>query len=112
MNTFLDLFIVVAMVLVAAGGLGIGLMFLVKNEKVRKTAFWIVSLLGIYMGYVGVRIMRLGFPLQTAVAVAMALLSIGAIVLALTRKGAERPFTIARIMASVALVVGLFNAFL
>ena len=111
MNTFLDLLIVVVMTIVAVGIVAAGLMFLVKNEKVRKISFWVIALLGIYIGYVGVRIMRLGFPLQTLVAVVMALVSVGAIILNLTGKNDEKKFLVARIMATVALAVGTVNAF-
>lgn len=111
MNTFLDLLIVVVMAIVAVGIVAAGLMFLVKNEKVRKISFWVIALLGIYIGYVGVRIMRLGFPLQTLVAVVMALVSVGAIVLNLIGKNDEKKLLAARIMATVALAVGTVNAF-
>ena len=111
MNTFLDLLIVVVLSLLAVGALAMILMFLVKKEKVRKISFWIVALLGIYIGSVGVRIMGLGFLGQAMLAVLMGLVSIGAIVLERLSKGSEKKFLIARIMSCVALVVGMFNAF-
>ncbi len=111
MNTFLDLLVVVVMALIAVSVVTIGLMFLVKNEKIRKIAFWIISVLGIYIGYVGVRIMRFGFPFQTLVAVLMALASVGSIILTLCAKNDEKKLVAARIMASVALTVGTINAF-
>lgn len=110
MNTFLDLLVIVTMALIAVGALAAGLMFLVKNEKVKNISFGLISALGIYMGYVGVRIMRWGFPLQTLIAVVMALVSVGAIVLAALAKGDKKKMLAARIMACAAFAAGFLNA--
>lgn len=112
MNTFLDLLLVVVMALIAVGVLAVGLMFLVKNEKIRNIAFWIISILGIYVGYAGVRIMRFGFPFETFVAVLMALVSAGSIVLTLYAKKDKKKLLTARIMASIAFAIGTVNAFM
>ena len=111
MNTFLDLLIVVVMALAAVSLVAMALMFLVKNKKVRRFCLYLVAALGVYMGYVGCRILWPGFLPQVLLAVAMALTAIGAVVLERLSKGCEKKFRLARILASGALVIGMCNAF-
>lgn len=106
----LDLLIIVAMVLVAASLLSLVLMFLVKNKTVRRVCLYIVSALGVYMGYVGTQINFPGFGGQVAVAVILAIAAIGAVVLERLSKDNEKRFLIARVVAAVSLVGGLLNA--
>lgn len=111
MLNFLDLLVIVFMVLSAVSLLALVLMFLVRNVRIKKVCFYIVAALGIYAGSIGVRIGTFLFPVQTAVGVIAGAVSIAAIVLVLSRKGDEKKFKIAQIMASVALVIGIINAF-
>ena len=112
MITFLDLLIVVVMALSAVSLVAVALMFLVKNKKVKRVCLYLAAGLGVYMGYVGCRILWPGFLPQVILAVAMALTSIGAVVLERLSKGSEKRFLLSQVLASVALVVGMFNAFL
>ena len=111
MLTFLDLFIIVAMSLIAISLVSILVMFIVKNEKVKRICFYLIAALGMYMGYVGFRINWPGFASDYIVAILMAMVSIIAFVLAKTSKDNKKRFLIAQIMASVALVLGTCNAF-
>ena len=111
MDTFLDLLIVVVMALAAVSLVTMALMFLVKNTKVRRICLWIVGILGVYMAYVGLRILLVTSIGQSLLAGLMGLIAIGAIVLERLSKGKENLFLMARIAASVALVVGMLNAF-
>ena len=112
MNTFLDLLIVVVLALAAVSLVAMALMFLVKNRTVKRVCLYIVAALGIYMGYVGFRILWPGFAAQVALAILAALVSIGAVVLERRGKDNSKKFLTAQIMASAALVVGMLNAFL
>ena len=112
MFTFLDLLIVVVMALAAASLLSVVLMFVVKNKTVRRVCFYIVAALGVYVGTVGFRINWLGFEVQAALAVALALLCVGAVVLERVKKGDDKVFLLARGMAAASLVVGMVNAFM
>lgn len=112
MLTGLDLLIIVVMALAAASLLAMLLMFLVKNRIVRKICFYFVVTLGIYLGYVGLRILWFGFPGQAAVAVLMALTAVGALVMELVSKGNKKLFLAARLMAVGSVIIGLLNAFL
>ncbi len=111
MYTALDLLIIVVMALAATSLLAVALMFLIKNEKVRRICFWIVAALAVYMGYVGFRIHFPGFMPQMILAGVLALTAVGAVVLERVSKDNEKKFLFARILASVALMAGMFNAF-
>ena len=112
MVTFLDLLVVVVMVLSAVSLVATALMFLVKNKKVKRSCLYLVAALGVYMGYVGCRILWPGFLPQVILAVAMALTSIGAVVLERLSKGSEKKFRLAQVLASASLVIGMLNAFM
>lgn len=111
MITFLDLLVVVVMGLCAVSLVAIALMFLVKNKKVKQLCLYLVAALGVYIGYVGCRILWPGFLPQVALAVVMALAGIGAVVLERLSKNNEKRILLAQILASAALVIGMFNAF-
>ena len=112
MDTFLDLLIVVVLALAAVGLVSMALQFLVKNRTVKRICLYIVAALGIYMGYVGCRILWPGFIAQVVLAVVAALVSIGAIVLERRSRDSKGKFLTAQVMASGALIVGMLNAFL
>ena len=112
MVTFLDLLVVVVMVLCAVSLVAMALMFLVKNKKVKRICLYLVADLGVYMGYVGFRIMWVNALAQTGLAVALALTAIGAVVLERLSKGSEKKFLLSQILASASLVIGMFNAFM
>ena len=111
MFTFLDLLIVVVMALVAVGILGLALMFLVKNRKAQQVFLYITAALGVYIGTVGFRINWLAFDFQAGLAIVMALVCVGAVVLERIKKGDDKFFRLARILATVGLVAGMANAF-
>ena len=111
MITSLDLLIVVVLALAAVSLVSMVLMFLVKNRKVSRVCLWIVAVLGIYMGYVGVRIMWINSAAQSALAVLMGLTAFASIVLERLSRDNPKTCLAAKIMASAALVVGIVNAF-
>lgn len=112
MTTFLDLLIVVVLALAAISLVAMVLMFLVKNRTVKRICLYIVAALGIYMGYVGCRILWPGFAAQVVLAVLLALVSIAAVILERRSRDSKGKFLTAQIMASAALIAGMLNAFL
>ena len=108
MVTFLDLLVVVVMALCAVSLVAMALMFLVKNKKVKRICLYLVAALGVYMGYVGFRIMWVNSLVQTGLALA----AIGAVVLERLSKGSEKKFLLSQVLASASLVIGMFNAFM
>ena len=107
----LDLLIVVVMVLAAVSLLALCLMFLLKNKTAKRVCFYLVAAMGVYLGYVGFRIHVYGFTMQMFVAVLMALVSIGSVVLERLAKDNEKKCRLAHILAAAALVAGMLNAF-
>ena len=107
----LDLLVIVFMILVAASLLALCLMFLVRNPRIKKVCLYVVSALSIYTGYIGVHIGNSLFPVQTAVGVIVAAVSIAAIVLAATAKDNQKNFRIAQFIATGAWLVGISNTF-
>ena len=105
----LDLLVIVFVVLTAATLLSGCLMFLMRNRSVRRVCFYIVSVLGIYLGSVGAYIGFGMFPLQTLIGIAAILACIGAIVLERVKKNDDKMFLIVRIVSAVSLVIALFN---
>jgi len=110
MFTFLDLLVVVSMALIAAAVLCVVLMFLVKSKRFQRVCLYITAALGIYIAYVGVRINWLDFYHQAVMAVVLALVGIGAVVLERVKKDNEKMFLVARIAAAAALILGTVNA--
>lgn len=112
MFTFLDLLLVVGMVLIASSLLCLVLMFAIRNKTVKRVFFYITVGLGLYIGYVGARINWLDFAGQMVIAVLLALVGVGALVLSLVRKNDDKAFLIARLMSGAALIAGVANALL
>ena len=69
MTTFLDLLVIVFIVLVTVSLLCICLMFLTRNLKIKKISYYILSILCIYAGYIGIRIGDGLFLTQTIIAI-------------------------------------------
>lgn len=110
MFTFLDLLVVVFMVLGALSLLSVLLLFLVRNEKVKKVCFFVTAVLGIYIGTVSARIMWLDAPVQMVLGILFSLVSIAAVVLELRAKDNAKLHKIAHIVAAASLVVGMINS--
>lgn len=110
MITFLDLLILVALALLAAGVVTMALMFLVKNRKVQKVSLYLTGALAVYLGYVGLRISWPMFMGQAVVAIVAALAGIAAVVLERLSKDNEKQFLLARVLSAAAVVVGIVNA--
>ena len=111
MLTSLDFLILVVMALVAVSLVAMVLMFLIKNDKFRRVCLYLVAALGIYVSCVGLRLLWPNFMGQVFVAVLTLLASLAAIVLERLSKNSNKRFRAARLMASVALLASLINAF-
>lgn len=112
MLTFLDLLIIVSMLLIAASLLSLVLMFLLKNKTAKRVCLYLVAVLSVYLGYVGCVINWPGFFSQVVVGAAVSMAGVAAVILDLCSKKNEKLPRIARILAAVAVVIGIANAFL
>ena len=112
MLTALDFLTLAFIGLSALSLLAVCLMLLVRKPMVRKVCFYIVVILCIYMAYVGLYISSGFFLGQTIVAVIVGLTGIVTVVLERLSNNDNKKFLIARILSAIALVIGMFNAFL
>ena len=112
MLTALDFLAMAFVGLSALSLLAVCLMFLVRKPVARKVCFYIVVILCIYMAYVGLYISSGFFLGQTIVAVIVGLTGIATVVLERLSNNDNKKFLIARILSAIALVIGMFNAFL
>ena len=112
MLTALDFLTLAFVGLSALSLLAVCLMFLVRKPVARKVCFYIVVILCIYMAYVGLYISSGFFLGQTIVAVIVGLTGIATVVLERLSNNDNKKFLIARILSAIALVIGMFNAFL
>lgn len=112
MLTALDFLTLAFIGLSALSLLAVCLMFLVRKPVARKVCFYIVVILCIYMAYVGLFISSGFFLGQTIVAVIVGLTGIATVVLERLSNNDNKKFLIARILSAIALVIGMFNAFL
>jgi len=113
MFTSLDILVIAFMVLTALTLLSLCLMFLLKNKIAKTVCFYVVSVLGLYIASIGLRIGIGGwFTAQIAVGALVPLMIIGAVVLERVSKGNEKLLRIARILSAAALVIGFLNAIL
>ncbi len=109
----LDLLVVVFAAAAALAAAGIGLMFLLKNKVAKKAAFYASVALGVLLSAAGIYVAAVSaLPLYIGVAVAGALLAVGALVI--ERKGRDnaKSFVIARLSSVAALALGLYSLFL
>ncbi len=111
MLTFLDLLVIAFVSLSALSLLVLCLMFLVRKPIVRKVSFYIAAALCVHMAYVGIYISSGLFPNQTVCGVIVGLAGVAAVVLERLSKGNQKTFLFARILSAIALVIGMFNAF-
>lgn len=112
MLTALDFLTLAFIGLSALSLLAVCLMFLVRKPVARKVCFYIVVILCIYMAYVGLYISSGFFLGQTIVAVIVGLTGIVTVALERLSNNDNKKFLIARILSAIALVIGMFNAFL
>lgn len=108
----LDLLVIVFMVLATGGLLSLCLMFLARNVRVKKICFYIVAVLGMYTGYIGIRIGSGLFPVQTVIGAIVAVISIASIILTVIDRNNKKKFKIAQFIVTTGLVVGMINAFI
>lgn len=112
MMTFLDLLVIVFMAIATLGLLSISLMFLVRNKRVKQISFYAASIVSLYLCTVGIRMFWPMFPGQFAFGLLLGLMSIIGLILSFTGRSDEKKQKIARILASVSLVLGTANVFL
>ncbi len=111
MMNSLDLLVIVFMAMSAVSLLAVCLMFLMKNETVKKACFWLLTLQGLLVSWLNAMMTPLGFPGELAFGWIFGGMSVAALLLALLGKG-EKHIRLARILAAASVVLGMINAFI
>lgn len=91
--------------------LGILLMFLLKNETHKKTAFYLMTVLGIVAAWMNATSIPRNLVGEQILAWGLGALSILAILLQLLGKG-KKEFTIAQILVVISVLGSIFHLFL
>ena len=112
MTTFLDLLVIVFIVLVEVSFFCICLIFLTQNLKIKKISYYILSILCIYAGYIGIRISDGLFLAQTIIGGIICMISIVTSAKILITKDYGHKFKIAQFMIAITFIIGIFNAFI
>lgn len=112
MTTFLDLLVIIFIVLVTVCLFCICLMFLTRNLKIKKISYYILSILCIYVGYIGIRIGDGLFLAQTIIGGIICMISIVTSTMILITKDYEQKFKVAQFIISITFIIGILNAFI
>lgn len=112
MTTFLDLLVIVFIVLVTVSLFFICLMFLTRNLIIKKISYYILSILSIYAGYIGIRIGDGLFLAQTIIGGIICMISIFTSTMILITKDYEQKFKVAQFIISITFIIGILNAFI
>ena len=112
MTTFLDLLVIIFIVLVTVCLFCICLMFLTRNLKIKKISYYILSILCIYVGYIGIRIGDGLFLTQTIIGGIICMISIVTSTMILITKDYEQKFKVAQFIISITFIIGILNAFI
>ncbi len=111
MLTSLDLLVIVCMAVAALTLLSVSLMFLIKNKTAKKVFFYITTALGLFVSVAAFLVGFSGFfPIQMAISLLTAWLSIAAIVVSIVCRKYKWTFLAVRLASVAALVIGFINA--
>lgn len=110
MITALDALVLVFMGMSALSLLAICLMFLIRKDLVKKICFYFLALDGMAVSVMNALMTPGTFPGELAIGWGLGALSIVALLLQVCGKD-EKRFMIARILVTVSVIAGMFNAF-
>jgi len=111
MLTNLDWLILVFIGLSGASLLAICLMFLIKNQIVKKVCFYFLAIQGMALSCMNALSTPISYGGEIALGWAMGALSVAALLLEICGKS-EKKSTIARILVTVSVLIGVWNTFL
>ena len=107
----LDALIIAFMIMSLVSMIGVILIYLVKNEKMKKGLLNFLTVWGMIIAYCGVRSTPSYMISSTIVTWAIGALSVVALLIQLCSKNENR-FKIARILATVSVVAGMIDCFM
>lgn len=111
MLTALDWLVLVFVGMTGISLLAICLMYLLKNETIKKIAFYFLGIQGMLISWMNAMSTPDSFPLELALGWGLGGLSIAALLLQICGKHPKKS-QIARILVTVSVVIGMWNTFI
>lgn len=108
--TALDALVIVFMVMTGVSVLGLIFMYLVKNEKLKKVVFYILSILGMAIAWMNAMSTPASYMHESIIGWGFGALSVLALLIQVCGKD-EKKFQIARLMVTVSVIAGMLNLF-
>ena len=103
--------VIAFMVMSLVSVVGVVLIYLVKNEKVKNGLFYFLTVWGMIIAYCGVRSTPSYMLSQVIITFAIGALSVVALLVQLCMKS-EKKFQIARILVTISVVAGMIDCFM
>ena len=107
----LDWLVVIFLIVGVTGLLSLGLMFLAKNETIKKISFYVLVVLGMTVSWMNAKMTPSSYPGELALGWGLGALSMAALLLEVCSKS-EKKTKIARILTAISVVLGIANAFI
>ena len=107
----LSLLVIAFAVMTVVSVIGVALLYLIKNEKVKKGIFYFLVVFGLIIAYCGVRSTPMYMAGQVLVTCMWGSLAAIALLVQLCLKK-ENSFNIARILVTVSVVAGMIDCFM
>lgn len=111
MLTSLDWLVLVFIGTTGISLLAVILMYLLKNEVVKKVCFYFLAIQGMLISWMNAMSTPSIYPLELALGWVLGVVSVSALLLELCSKQ-EKKSKIARILVTISVVVGIWNTFL
>ena len=107
----LDWLVIVFMATSAAALLGLCLMFLMKNETVKKISLYGLAAIGVIVSWMNAQMTPISYMEETILGWGLGALSIAGVLLTIFGKS-EKKMKIARILIAASVILGMVNAFM
>lgn len=107
----LSLLVIAFIVMTVVSVIGVVLLYLIKNEKVKKRIFYFLVVWGLVITYCGVRSTPLYMADQVLITCIWGVLAVVALLIQLCMKKENR-FNIARILVTISVVAGMIDCFM
>lgn len=107
----LSLLVIAFIVMTVVSVIGVVLLYLIKNEKVKKGIFYFLVVWGLVITYCGVRSTPLYMADQVLITCIWGVLAVVALLIQLCMKKENR-FNIARILVTISVVAGMIDCFM
>ncbi len=107
----LALLVIAFMVMSVISIIGVALLYLIKNEKIKKGIFYFLVAWGMVIAFFNIKSIPIYMTGEILLAGALGAVGVAALVIQLVSKK-EKKFQVAKILATVSVVVGMIDCFM